>query len=249
MSTFIPDQNRLCVSKIFLFFVSMFFVGVVSGQKIENKLIFQDNFLLNRWWSLHGDVMSHIGYCDVKWQSIGARGALGFRANGWISLEVGGLFAYVYHDRTFRETELRFHQSVYVRAPGDKRLKTRHEIRYEQRMINYRPIDVEANSSRVVYRMEPRFFLSPNVVTVHKGVWFVDGLVSLSFNMKSELPENDFFQRAAIGGGIGYALTDFLETRLLYSRQFGTTKPYYYGEEDGLNSIELSLRHTIKYFD
>ncbi len=235
--------------KIFTALASLIFSGFVYGQKIENKLLVQENFLLNRWWSVRVDALSHLAYSDVKWQTMGVRGALGFRANGWISLEAGGSATYAYYDRTFRETEFRIHQSVFVRSPGDKRFKTRHEIRLEQRMIHYKPTDVQANSSRVIYRVEPRFIITANSATVTKGTWFTDGLMALNFNMKSELSENDFFQRATIGGGIGYAVTDFLEARLLYTRQFGTTKPYYYGEEDGLNSIEISLRHTIKYFD
>lgn len=235
--------------KVFLFVILMCFAGFAWGQKLENKFVFQDNFLLNRWWSVHADVVSQIGYGDVKWQAVALRGALRFRANGWISLEVGGLGAYVYHERTYREKEFRMHQSLYVRAPGEKRIKTRHEIRLEQRLIRYEPIDANSRSSRVIYRMEPRFIISPNVKNTRKGVWFADGLVALNFNMQSELPVNDFFQRGTIGGGLGYAFTDFLEARLVYARQFGTTKPYYYGEENGLNSLEFTLRHTIKYFD
>lgn len=235
--------------KIIVSVVLTVLVGFASGQKLENKFVFQDNFLLNRWWSVHADVVSQIGYGDVKWQAVGVRGGLRFRANGWISLEVGGLGAYAYHERTSREKEFRMHQSLYVSAPGEKRIKTRHEIRLEQRLIRYEPIDVNSRSSRVIYRMEPRFIISPNVKKTQKGVWFADGLVAFNFNMQSELPVNDFFQRATIGGGFGYTFTDFLEARVIYSRQFGTTKPYYYGEENGLNSIEFSLKHTIKYFD
>lgn len=235
--------------KLFLFLVLMFLAGFASGQKLENKFVFQDNFLLNHWWTMHADLVSQIGYGDVKWQVAGARGALGFRANGWISLEMGGMFAFVYHERTYREREFRMHQSLFVKAPGDKRLKARHEIRLEQRMIHYEPIDVDTRSSRVIYRMEPRLILTPSSVVTQKGVWFADGLVAFNFNMKSELPVNDFFQRATLGAGVGYVITNSLEARLVYTRQFGTTKPYYYGEEDGLNSLEFTLRHTIKYFD
>ncbi len=230
---------------VLLFLTSAF----AYGQKMENIFGYQDCLRLNHWWLVNGGLKSQIGYGDVNWQSADVRGALRFRANGWISLEIGALWAYIYDARTFREQEFRTHQSMFVRSPKAKRLRFLHEFRLEERRITYKPVGVTNNSSRLIYKMEPRIVLSQFTDKLDRGVWFAEGVVALNFNMKSELPTNDFFQRATVGAGIGYVFADRWAAVMGYTHQLGYTKPYYYGEEHGLNSIAVTFRHSFSCFE
>lgn len=236
---------RVCL-KLCIVVITVFSAMTLHAQKMDNTFLYEHHHRLSHWWSVNGQMVSQIGYGDVKWQTVGGRAALRLRANGWFSVEAGALFTYAYHMRTYREKELRTHQSLFMKAPGPKRLKFNHELRLEQRYFKYDPIDVSTNSSRVIYRFEPRLILSGNHLEADKGVWFADGLAAFNFNMKSELAYNDFFQRATLGAGVGYGLSRQLELLLMVARQFGRTKPYYYGEEHGVNAISVTLRRALR---
>lgn len=229
------------------FLVALFLLAVfaVKGQKLENTLSVHEYYRVNGWWSLSGSFLSHIGYADVNWKSAGVRGGIRYRANGWISLEVGAMWAYIYDNRTFREQEFRTHQAMFVRRPEVRRFRTMHEFRMEQRSIHYKPVDVRNESSRIIYRAQPRVVISSFSREMEKGVWFAEGLAAFNFNLKSELPESDFFQRATLGAGIGYVMGGNWQVMAGWSHQLGRSKPYYYAEEHGLNSINISFRHAI----
>lgn len=230
-------------------FVTILLLVVASigaiGQKLENAFDMNSQYRLNSWWSLHGGVAANFGYGDVNWQSGAVDAAIRFRANGWISFQLGGMMAYAHYLKAYREQEYRTHEAIYISSPDAHRVKFYHQFRLEQRNIKYKNIDVDTYSSRIIYRVEPRIIVSGENGILDKDEWFIDVVAAVNFNMKSELAVNDFFQRALTGCGVGYAISDDLNVRMLYSMQFGKTQPYYYGEEDGLNTLRLTLTHRL----
>lgn len=213
------------------------------GQKLENKLLYQFRWEFHPRWAMGADWESHWGYAGVHWQSTGFRARGAWKANDWMHLEAGVLYAFIYHDRAFREHEFRPFEQVTFWHGRASRVKMSQQLRLEQRYFYYESLNVHTRSSRLQYQLKARIPL--NEPAMQPKTWFAEMWGEVRFNMKSELPVNDFFQRALVGTALGYRWSSRFETMLQYTFQAGTSLPDYYAERHELHSIGLCFTHVL----